>query len=188
MKLSDGEKLILVMLSEIYSKLKVDGEIDGEFVKSAITTGNVWGLKWRYQGVFEVDEPDREIVSETGNILDMWYFMESAYSKLSKEDKKKVADSGLPFAKDVKFRGFDGNNECEYISVAHFLINHLGRFTHFKDRALNAHMPTIDAHRRMFEKFEPMRSVLGMGGELGAEHLLELMRAAVHPENRKKAS
>jgi hypothetical protein len=57
MKLS-GEKLILVMLCELYHELKVKGDIDAKFVKSAINSGNLWGLKSRYHGVFSIGEPD----------------------------------------------------------------------------------------------------------------------------------
>jgi len=35
-KLSDGEKLILLMLSEIYEKTGIEGEIEPEFIQSAI--------------------------------------------------------------------------------------------------------------------------------------------------------
>ena len=33
MKLSDGEKLIILMLSELYEKLGVEGEIEPDFIK-----------------------------------------------------------------------------------------------------------------------------------------------------------
>jgi hypothetical protein len=46
MKLSDGEKLILIMLSDVYEKLEIEGEINPKFVKSAIGSGHPWGLKW----------------------------------------------------------------------------------------------------------------------------------------------
>jgi len=36
MKITDGEKLILLMLSDLYERLGVEGEIEPEFIKSAI--------------------------------------------------------------------------------------------------------------------------------------------------------
>jgi len=44
MKLTDGEKLILYMLSEIYEHLGIEGKtkIDSQFVKSAIHDGHAW--------------------------------------------------------------------------------------------------------------------------------------------------
>jgi len=49
MKLSDSEKLILVMLAEIHKHLGIEGGIDPDFVQEAIHSGNVWGLQWQYR-------------------------------------------------------------------------------------------------------------------------------------------
>jgi uncharacterized protein YfbU (UPF0304 family) len=68
-----------------------------------------------------------------------------------------------PFGKDPQFRGFDGNNESEYMSVASFLINDLERFEEFKGRSMNSHMPSIETYRRMLSAFEPMRRNLMSG-------------------------
>ena len=56
MTLTDGEKLILLMLTDIYDKLGVQGEIDPQFVRSAIFDNMLWGLSWKYSGIpFEKD-------------------------------------------------------------------------------------------------------------------------------------
>ena len=44
MKISDGEKLIILMLSELYEKLGVDGEIEPDFIKSAIFSDQLGGI------------------------------------------------------------------------------------------------------------------------------------------------
>ncbi len=41
-KLSDGEKVILLMLCEIQEHLEVKGETDTGLVKEAICSGNLW--------------------------------------------------------------------------------------------------------------------------------------------------
>lgn len=51
MQLSSGEKLILVMLSEVYEELSVKGEIDSTFIKAAILDNQIWGLDWKYSGL-----------------------------------------------------------------------------------------------------------------------------------------
>jgi hypothetical protein len=56
MKLSDGEKLILMMLSEIYEHLKTNGTIDHNLIRTATFGGNCWGLRWHYNSVLQ----DRE--------------------------------------------------------------------------------------------------------------------------------
>jgi hypothetical protein len=42
-KLSDGDKLILMMLSEIHEHLKIENGDDSKFVQSTILSGNLWG-------------------------------------------------------------------------------------------------------------------------------------------------
>src|SRR5438046_5400629 len=45
-KFSDGEKLILLMLGDLYKHLKVDGESDPEFIAKVILGGHFWAPKW----------------------------------------------------------------------------------------------------------------------------------------------
>jgi hypothetical protein len=137
MKLSDGEKLILVMLSEIHQNLGIKDGIDPKFVQSAIYTGCAWGLKRKYPGIFDAAESEQALVSEVVNLLDMWSFIESSCHELSDNEKALVVDQSIP----AEFTGFDGNNEIDYIGVARFLINDLGQFAAFKRRDLNSHYP-----------------------------------------------
>lgn len=183
MKLSDGEKLILLMLSELYEKIGVNGETDPEFIKSAIFRDQLWGIPWKYSGIPFEHQETPAIVSEVVDILDMWSFIEEGYRALSDEDKSRLADSATPFGKDPKFRGFDGNNEVEHMGVASFLINDLDRFEEFKGRSMNSHMPSIDAYRRMLRVFEPMRRDLAHG-RLSVSELTSVLCAQIHPEKR----
>jgi len=82
----------------------------------------------------------------------------------------------------VRFPGFDGNNECNYSSVASFLTKQLDRHTSLKGRIINSHMPTIDGYRRMLAVFLPMRSSLG-GGDLSAGQITAVLNARRHPES-----
>ena len=183
-KIGDGEKLILIMLCQLFKQLKLKSEIDPEFVEAAIHGGHYWGLKWQYPGIFHGYEDEKRVVSEVVDVLDMWSFLESGFGKLSKKDKDRVVAEAEPFGKHVIFAGFDGNNESEYMGVARFLIEQLDRFSDFKGRDLNAHMPTVDAHRRMFAVFEPIRSTL-TGRDLNASGIIEILKAKVHPSRRK---
>jgi uncharacterized protein YfbU (UPF0304 family) len=183
MKLSDSEKLILIMLSEIYEKLQLDGEIDPKLIKSAIFSGNTWGINWQYSGIPFEDDDTPEIVKEVVNILDMWSFIEDSYENLSEKDKLLVEKEAKPFGKDPKFRGFDGNNETYQMGIAMFLIDDLNRFQKYKGRDLNSHSPSIDTYRRMYTVFEPMRLEL-MGDLLNAKQLIQILLEKLHPEHR----
>jgi len=154
MKLSDGEKLILVMLTDLYEKLGIDSGIDAKLVRAAVYSGNEWGLKQGLPGVFSDRTIDPSLVTEVGNILQMWWGLEEAYARLTPEEKKRVDKAIDPFS--VQFDGFDGNNESEHLSIAHFVINQLNQFGHFKGRAMNSHSPSLAPSRRMLSAYDSM--------------------------------
>lgn len=180
MKLTDGEKLIILMLTDLQEKLQVPSEMEPDFLRSAIYNDHLWGIRWKYSGIpFEPGEDPPE-VREVVDILDMWSFIESAYTDLSAPDKEALAERAKPFGTNPRFQGFDGNNETEFMSVAMFLVNQLDRFESFKGRSFNCHHPSIDAHRRMLAVFEPMRRHLVDGG-LSVDQLAEILNARAHP-------
>ena len=186
MELSDGEKLILLMLCEIQEHLKVKGETNTNLVKEAIFSGNIWGLEWGMPGVFHGSETPEEIVRDAVNILAMWQRLEESFKNLKPEDSKWLAENAF-LGDDVKFEGWDGNDatEVQYISAASFLVEHLDRFEVFKGRDFNAHMPTLDAYHRMLGVFDPLlRQVLNR--DLSAAQIAQVMNAAKHPDQREK--
>jgi uncharacterized protein YfbU (UPF0304 family) len=181
MKLGDGEKLILIMLSEIHEHLGIRDGVDPKFVRSAIYSGNTWGLRWKYPNIFDNVEIDHAVVSEVVHILDMWSFIESSYQRLSAEDKARIEAEAVPFGKDVQFTGFDGNNEGEYVGAARFLIEKLDRFSNFKGRDLDSHVPmSLDANRRMHAVFGPMRASLA-DKSLDAIQIMQILQAMIQP-------
>lgn len=184
MKLSDGEKLIVLMLSELYEKLDVKGEIEPDFIKSAIFSDQLWGVKWKYSGIPFEESDDPEIVKEVVDILDMWSFIEHAYSKLNEEEKAKLESDVPYFGKDPKFIGFDGNNETEYMGTAMFLVNELERFQEFSGRSFNSHCPSIDGHKRMLSAFEPIRQTLSYE-PLNLAQLTTILKEKVNPSRRE---
>lgn len=183
MHISDGEKLILLMLSELYTKLSIKGEIDPEFLQSAIYSQNLWGIQWKYPSISFEDQETPQIVNDVVDILDMWSFIERAYQNLSDDDRNKLEKEADPFGKDPRFPGFDGNNESEHMSIASFLINELGRFQVFKDRDLNSHMPTLETSRRMLSVFKKIRVTLS-DGPMTLQQLTLVLSEKTHPEFR----
>lgn len=175
MQMTNAEKLIAVMLSDIMEHLEINGEIEPEFVKEAIFNDHLWGLEWRYQGLFaDNTEPTPENVNFVVDVLDMWSFIERGYAELSKADKARVDDEvryGVS-----QFEGFDGNHETEYMSIARFLVEKLNRFSEFKGRAFNSHMPSIGRYQQMLAKFEPIREELGAPRELNADELIAICK------------
>jgi uncharacterized protein YfbU (UPF0304 family) len=183
--LSDGDKLVLTMLCQIIKQLKLKSDIDPTFVEEVIDGGHYWGLSWKYPGIYHGHEDRAAVVSETLDIMDMWYFIERGYKGLSKKDKDRVAAEAVPWGEHATFSGFDGNNESEYLSVARFFIEHLDRFAEFKGRDLNSHMRSIDADRRMLAAFKGIRTTILVGRDLNASEIIELLKERSHPSRRK---
>ena len=182
-RFSDGEKLIMMMLRDLYKHQNVNGDIDPEFIQDALLGGHYWGLQWQMSGLLHNYANDTQVVSEVVDILEMWYFIESGYAALPKADKKKVEEEADLFGKDVRFRGFDGNHETEHLGIANFLVNQMGRFDIFKGRDLNSHMPSIEMYKRMLPVFNLMRGNLGQN-DLPVTLIIELLKVRMHPENR----
>lgn len=82
------------------------------------------------------------------NILELY----RAIDDLKRSSKnQKLAEHPYSF-----FRGFDGNNETEYMGFCRFLIDEQGKFQEqqqyfLKNDHLNSHMPMIDKYKRMLE-------------------------------------
>lgn len=182
--ISNGEKLILVMLCDIYERLGIEGDVEPEFIKSAIYRNHAWAIPWAYSGIPFDHEPVPPIVKEVVDILSMWSFIEYSYQGLDEFEKTRLAEDAGVFGRDLSFRGFDGNNESEHMSVASFLINDLDRFDEFKGRSMNSNMPLLDAYRRMLPIFEAGQHNL-LTGRLDLSALTELLREMIHPDQRQ---
>lgn len=155
--LSPGEKLILLMLSDVIDQHKIKTVIDTKLVRAAIDTGNLWGLEWELPGVFHGHKTSEALLEETVNFLQMWERLEQSYTNLPQAEKDSLLSQVKLFSSGVVFPGFDGNNESEFLTTANFLVREMGRFTHFAERKdFNSHMPMVEAYRRMYLVFEPI--------------------------------
>lgn len=181
MKLTDEQKLIALMLAEIHNALKIKDGLDSAFIANAIGNDEEWAIEWKMPGLFH-DGETPEYVRHVCDVLDMWEFLETGYSGLSAEDKARMETELAPLGTDVKWRGFDGNNEGEYMSAARMLIDEMDRFQHFKGRAgLNSHMQTEGSDKRMLAVFEHVRPQLG-DRRITVDDLIEVLKARPYPD------
>ncbi|WP_332304692.1 MULTISPECIES: YfbU family protein [Rhizobium/Agrobacterium group] len=171
MKLSDGEKLILLALAD-----QKDGkeEIDLDFIRSAIFNGHSWALSWQYPGI-ATEETEESIVKETADILGMWSYIEHSVKKLPSAEQDQLAKNAHPY--DLTFSGFDGNHDKHH-SVASFLINNMDRFSEFKGRSLNSHSQmSLPSYRRMLPAYNEEVQKAGFGGRsLTAESIEKIIK------------
>jgi len=181
MNLSDGEKLILWMLSEIYDRMGIEDGVNAAFVREAIGSGNTWALKWELPGVF-VDASDPEVPVEASRIMNMWQDIELAYEELAPDDRAELKRRAGPFGCDPKFPGFDGNHEGDYLSAARIMIEHMDRFRSFAGRGLNSHSTVIPGYRRMLEAYGRVRDKLAKR-TMGVDELVSVLQAQAHPSH-----
>jgi len=175
MRLSDGEKLALFMLSEIYQKLGVDGEIDPKFIAKAIRSGHTWAIKRKYFWIYgESSSDNAEALKDVLAILVMWDVIEAAYDRLTEPEKDELKrQTGL---KEVKFGGFDANNEEQHYSILMFLIYDMDEFSTLKGRNLNMHYPVLESYKRMLAVFKGLGRRLS-GRNFNAQELVEILNA-----------
>lgn len=176
--LSDGEKLIAVMLGDLIKGLDVEVETNVDLVQKAIYGGHYWALGWEMQGIFHGHADKQTRVRFVVDVLDMWSFMEEAVDGLGKADKARLAKEADPWGKHVEFPGFDGNEEAEHLSIARFLIEDLDRFSRFRGRKreLNSHHPTLETYGKMLRVFEPIRKTL-IGRGLSVDELVSILNS-----------
>lgn len=173
---SDGEKLLVIMMRDLLKHLKVKGEIDLNFIGDVIWGGHYWAPKWDMTGLFHDMEDDPKDLTFVVDVLNMWRHIERAYAGLSKKDKAKLAKEAEPCGEHVAFCGFDGNMESSCFRIADFLVERMGRFSEFKGRDLNSHMPTVDDYRKMLRVFAPIRDRLD-GADMNVDQLVQILRA-----------
>lgn len=183
MTFSDGEKIIILMLTELHAKLQVEGEMEPEFLRSAIFNDMLWSIKWKYTGIPFSESDDPPVVRDVLDILEMWSSIERSYAKLPPNDREMLQQKLGVHAESPRFQGFDGNNESEHVSTALFLVNELDRFVEFKGRSLNCHYPSLDIHHRMLGVFKPLRKKFALT-HISAADMLAVLEEQVHPSNR----
>jgi uncharacterized protein YfbU (UPF0304 family) len=179
MNLSEGERLIIVMLCDIYKSLNLKGAIDPEFVRSSILSGQFNQLKRLLESGGN-EERNNGAAEEVGRILEMWSSIERGYKRLTCEEKDQVEAEAGPLGRGVRFSGFDIDSETEHHQAAYFLIEETDSFERFRGRKIHADMPTLDGYRRMLRLFDLMQPAT-RDGKLGLRQIIELANAEKYP-------
>ena len=176
LQLSQAERLNTWMLSEILlSQKNYEDKESIKLIQDAIYGGHFWALNWELTGVLHNHSDRKEAVTLVVDTLDMWSFIEESCETLDSSDKQKIEAEIGSRGKNPVFFGFDGNNEGEYMGIANFLVNKMGRFERFKGRSLNSHTPVVERFSKMTAIFEKMRVSL-VGRRLSATELIELLK------------
>lgn len=185
-RLNNTDKLTIWMLSEILKNQikeradRPDAEYDMKtvnLVQEAIYGGHFWALLWEMTGVMHDHVDDPKKVRAVVDILDMWSFIERAHAGYSEAKRAEVETAVGIWGKNPMFHGFDGNHETEYMGIARFLVEKLGRFQEFKGRDFNSHSPAVSRDTRMARRFEQIRRNL-IGREMSPGEMIEVLKLA----------
>jgi uncharacterized protein YfbU (UPF0304 family) len=130
------------------------------------------GYTIQYEGVFNElhDEMDIGECQYVFDVLDMYRVLINSYEGLTDKD-------GLT-PKDVRFRGFDGNNESKRLAFAEHLQKQ-GTWTETLKGNLNSHSrTTMSLYPEMLAKFKPIHDqILASHGnwQLTAEQIRDVI-------------
>lgn len=177
LKLSDGEKLILLMLADISKKVGAGREIDPDFISHTLFHDQTWGFGWQFSGIPFDKQADPPEVTETVDILDMFSLTISQFQQLPPADQVKLkADLGYAASGLDQFPGFDGNHDAHY-GVAQYLVEHLKRFTSLPGATNNSHsQSSLPRYREMLKVYLPMRPKLGLD-KFASDDILAIFKA-----------
>lgn len=178
MDFSGKDQLLFTLLTDIHKALKIkDSVVDADFVQRMIRDGEGWALAHAYPSMFLREETPPQ-VKYVMDVLDLWQILELGYNNLTDDERAQLDFS----PSDVKFPGFDGNNESELLSIAHVLTEDLGKWAHFKGKIKNSHMPTTGMYERMLQELEKQRELYTF--DLSLDQLQAIWKSRIHPSNR----
>lgn len=90
---------------------------------------------------------------------------------------EKLGDKSGIEVGELRFFGFDGDNERRNYSYGRFL-NSVGKYE--ESEVINSHMPSLEIYRRMLAEFEPLKDK----HPLGKEDIQRILAAQIHPSMR----
>lgn len=171
-KLTEIERIMLANQYEILSLLHKDESHGYAELAEALRDGHAWLYDQYLENMSPVlPAHDAEHVL---TILQLYRDLKQSYDKLS--DK-----SGID-ADQIKFPGFDGNNEAELRAFARAL----GKRDRFEDVLgkgdNNSHGPTTDIYKQMIVQWRDLGSPQSF---FTSEVIKKILAAKVHPDNRK---
>lgn len=147
MKLSDSERIILINQYEILARLARDEDEKKkfEFAKDCL----YYGYVDLYDEFLPRLDEQREF-REVFDILNMYRDLLNSYFQLEETDIS---------IDDIKFKGFDGNDETDYYLFAKFLLENTEMYMEIKENNIdgfNTHYRRLGKYRRQLEIWRPL--------------------------------
>ncbi len=144
MQLSKFERLVLAnQLRMLETMFPAEAEYYANH-RTALEEGYVLHYEWLFEHIDEeLPKDDCQFVIE---VLNMHRSMHFAF--------KDISETSLSLT-DVRFKGFDGNEETRHFAYARYFIEDLGRFQELAEQQphadFNSHRPMTGTYRRMLK-------------------------------------
>lgn len=154
-KLTRMERAKFIYLFKIL-KNQGDEDYDYENMIKALQ----YGFELHYSDVFEClydEELKAEECREVLDILEMYRGIIYSYNSLKQKGK-----IGTLTEEEVRFPGFDGNNEGKQMSYADYFIKDLDRYSEIEELShgyYNSHCPMLHRYRSMLKKWEAYQTL-----------------------------
>ncbi len=177
MKLTIAERWILSNQLQILGILDNDQKDYYKYTKEIIDSG--YELLYD-ESIPYITDGDEILTEDQGKLVrDTLIMFEMITRALQGIDDK----TGINLSQ-LKFAGFDGNNEGKYLAFAKFLCREYGepRFLDIGEGFdnYNSHCPVLDAYKRMLTVWENSTSKYS----LTKQDLIHISEAAIHTSNR----
>ncbi|MDD4050955.1 MAG: YfbU family protein [candidate division Zixibacteria bacterium] len=118
-----------------------------------------------------------EDCQEIMDILDMYRSLKFCFDKL--KDKEGVSEE------DIRFQGFDANEETNRFFYTRFLVLQERRWQEILEGRpgleLNSHRPIIELYQRMLAEWNK----IGKRFDLSLQDIRQILAERIHPDNRK---
>jgi uncharacterized protein YfbU (UPF0304 family) len=143
MDLTKKDRLIIANQLKILEKLYPDEADYYSKHRTAVEHGYKLHYEWLVEHFY--DEMSEDECREVLDILNMYRALRFSYDNL--EDKSGIEEE------DIRFKGFDGNNETSRHSYVRYFILELERFSELAPESpysdFNTHYPVLEAYRKM---------------------------------------
>ena len=156
--MTEKERLFLANQYLILSKLDKDNAEDYKRMVEVVEQGYEYDLNLILESTKHVFPDDK--CRLTLNILQMYFDIISSYEELKRNNNKIDLKEN-----DIRFPGFDGNEEPEYLCYARFVLKDPYRFDYIKKYPgdnYNSHFPTIKKYKRCLVVFDEIKQQKGV--------------------------
>lgn len=183
MKMTKAERLIVLMLCDLYKSPGEDKIFNHKLVEYAVAQGQLWALSWEYGDLLSADPPTKEQVDLVADVMTMWQVIEAFMSRFTPEERDEIATATDTSLDLIKFQGF---YEEPYRSIFRFMLEELGKWSEFAGRDYSKMLPVLGAELRMLAKYKEIRNAAGFNRKFTPAQIIEILNESTHPENREK--